>query len=127
MKKTMKRFITLLLFALMVLAQQAQKQISYIKPDGAWYMVYGEKGKKISTVSKQTVGEIVGWGTDFFVSLDGNWYKIYDATGKKKQTLSKMTVGKVIAVSGNTFTSRDGSWIKIYDKTGKKISTHSAQ
>lgn len=123
----MKRIWILLLFASMVLAMQAQKQISYIKNDGAWYQVYDESGKKITTLSKQSVGEVVGWGSEFFVSLDGNWYKTYDATGKKISTLSKMQVGEVIGVSGNTFTSKDGYWIKIYDKTGKKIDTHSAQ
>jgi len=123
----MKRIWILLLFASMVLAMQAQKQISYIKNDGDWYQVYDESGKRITTVSKQTVGEIVGWGSDFFVSLDGSWYKTYDATGKKISTLSKMQVGEVIGVSGNTFTSKDGYWIKIFDKTGKKIDTRSAQ
>lgn len=124
----MKRFATLLLFALMVLVSQAQqKQISYIKQDGSWYQVYDENGKKITTLSKSSIGEIKGCGTDFFVSLDGDWYKIYDSTGKKINTLSKASVGEVIAVSGNTFTSKDGGWIKIYDKTGKKIDTRSAQ
>ena len=124
----MKRFVTLLSFALMVLGMQAQqKQISYIKQDGSWYQVYDENGKKITTLSKSSVGEIKGWGTDFFVSLDGDWYKIYDSTGKKINTLSKASVGEVIGVSGNTFTSKDGGWIKIYDKKGKKIETHSAQ
>lgn len=122
----MKRFVTLLLFALMALGMQAQN-ISYIKQDGSWYMVYDESGKKTATLSKSSVGEIKGWGTDFFVSLDGSWYKIYDATGKKINTLSKMSVGEVIGVSGKTFTSKDGGWIKIYDKTGKKIDTHSTQ
>ncbi len=120
----MKRTIITIVLSIIVLGIQAQqRQISYIKNDGAWYMVYDESGKKICTVSKSTVGEIVGWGNDFFVSLDGSWYKIYDSNGKKITTLSKMSVGKVIAVSGNTFTSEDGAWIKIYDKKGKKIDT----
>ena len=123
----MKRIMTLLLFALMALGMQAQKQISYIKQDGSWYHVYDESGKKITTVSKSSVGEIKGWGTDFFVSLDGSWYKIYDSNGKKISTLSKSSVGDVIGVSGNTFTSKDGGWIKIYDKTGKKIDTRSSK
>ena len=123
----MKRILTLLLFVFVVLGSQAQKRISYIKNDGAWYQVYDESGKKITTVAKQTVGEVKGWGSDFFVTLDGSWYKIYDATGKKINTLSKMSVGEVIGVSGNTFTSKDGNWIKIYDKTGKKIDTRPAQ
>ncbi len=122
----MKKIIITILFSVTVLSIQAQqKQISYIKNDGSWYMIYDEQGKKMSTISKSTVGEVVGWGIDFFVSLDGSWYKIYDSSGKKINTLSKMSVGKVVAVSGNTFTSEDGGFLKTYDKTGKKINTRS--
>lgn len=118
----MKRKILLLLMivtSVCVLAQQ--KSISYIKNDGSWYIVYDENGKKITAVSKMTVGKIIGWGTDFFVSVDGDWYKVYDKQGKKITTLNKLTVGVVISVSSNTFTSRDGSWIKTYNKYGKKL------
>jgi hypothetical protein len=122
----MKRIVTMMLLMLSAIGMQAQKQISYIKDDGAWYQVYDESGKKVTTLSKQTVGEVVGWGSDFFVTVAGAWVKTYDIKGKKICTLSKQSVGEVIGVSGNTFTSRDGSWIKIYDKTGKKISTRAA-
>jgi hypothetical protein len=122
----MRRTLAILILVLTAIGMQAQRQISYIKADGAWYQVYDESGKKVTTVSKQTVGEVVGWGSDFFVSVDRAWVKTFDITGKKICTLSKQTVGEVIGVSGNTFTSRDGNWIKIYDKTGKKISTKSA-
>ncbi len=122
----MSKQITLLLIMLFTTMTVQQKAISYIKNDGSWYMVYDEQGKKITTVSKSTVGEIVGWGADFFVSRDGSWYKVYDSKGKKITTLSKQTVGEVISVSSTTFTSRDGAWIKIYDKSGRKIATKSA-
>ena len=122
----MRRTLAILILVLTAIGIQAQRQISYIKADGAWYQVYDESGKKVTTVSKQTVGEVVGWGSDFFVSVDRAWVKTFDITGKKICTLSKQTVGEVIGVSGNTFTSRDRNWIKIYDKTGKKISTKSA-
>ena len=122
----MKRIVPIMLLMLTAIGMQAQRQISYIKADGAWYQVYDESGKKVTTLSKQTVGEVVGWGSDFFVAVDGAWVKTYDIKGKKICTLSKQSVGEVIGVSGNTFTSRDGSWIKIYDKTGKKISTRTA-
>ena len=121
----MKRIVTIMLLMLTAIGMQAQKQISYIKADGAWYQVYDESGKKVTTISKQTVGEVVGWGSDFFVAVDGAWVKTYDIKGKKICTLSKQSVGEVIGVSGNTFTSRDENWIKIYDKTGKKINTRS--
>lgn len=122
----MKRLFFVVFSLLMSLSIQAQqKQISYIKNDGAWYMVYDESGKKISTVSKSTIGELVGWGLDFFVSFDGSWYKIYDLNGRKINTLSKSTVGKVIAVSGSTFISEDGGWIKTYNRNGKLRNTKS--
>ena len=122
----MKRLLFVISILLMSLGIQAQqKQISYIKNDGSWYMVYDEQGKKITTVSKSSVGEVVGWGSDFFVTRDGSWYKIIDMNGKRINTLSKSSVGKVVAVSGNTFTSEDGSFLKTYDKTGKKIYTRS--
>lgn len=124
MERYMTTFFLFLFAAVTMFAQQ--KTISYIKNDGSWYMVYDESGKKITTVSRSTVGDIVGWGTDFFVSRDGAWYKIYDAQGKKITTLSQQTVGEVVAVSSTTFTSRDGGWLKIYDKYGKRLSTHSA-
>lgn len=121
----MKRIVMIMMLMLTAVGMQAQRQISYIKSDGAWYHVYDENGKKVTTLSRSTVGDVVGWGSDFFVTEDGGWVKIYDINGKKICTLSKSSVGKVIGVSGNTFTSRDGGWIKIYDKNGRKISTHS--
>ncbi len=123
-----KRVFYLFLLAVFTLNIQAQqKSISYIKNDGSWYLVYDESGKKITTVSKSAIGEILGWGIDFFVSLDGSWYKVYDSKGKKITTLSKQSVGDVVAVSSTTFTSRDGAWLKTYDKHGKKLSTRSAR
>jgi len=123
----MKRILIFIvaLFTSFSMAAQ-QKTISYIKNDGAWYKVYDEQGKQITTMSKSAVGEVVGWGADFFVTLDGAWYKVYDQNGKKITTLSKQSVGTVISVSSTTFTSRDGAWLKIYDKHGKKIATNSA-
>ncbi len=123
-----KRLLYLFLLAVFSLNIQAQqKSISYIKNDGSWYLVYDESGKKITTLSKSAVGEIIGWGIDFFVSLDGSWYKVYDSKGKKITTLSKQSVGDVMAVSSTTFTSLDGAWLKTYDKYGKKINTRSAR
>jgi hypothetical protein len=117
-----KKIILLMLMALFSMFANAQ-QISYIKADGAWYQVYDEAGKKVTTLSKSSIGEVVGWGSDFFVAVDGAWVKTYDINGKKICTLSKQTVGEVIGVSGSTFTCREGRWIKIYDKKGKKINT----
>ena len=117
-----KKIILLMLMALFSMFANAQ-QISYIK---TWYQVYDESGKKVTTVSKLSVGKVVGWGSDFFVAVDGAWVKTYDINGKKICTLSKQTVGEVICVSGNTFTSRQSAWIYIWNKEGKKLQTRSA-
>ena len=96
----MKKIIITILLSVTVLSLQAQqRQISYIKDDGGYYLVYDENGKKISAVSKMTIGEVVGWGIDFFVSLDGSWYKIYDSSGKK-EIISR---AKIISTTGRAF------------------------
>ena len=63
-----KKIILLMLTALFSMFANAQ-QISYIKADGAWYQVYDEAGKKVTTLSKSSIGEVVGWGSDFFVAV----------------------------------------------------------
>jgi len=51
----------------LTLAIQAQRQqISYIEETKNWYYVYDEKGKKICGLSRSSVGELKGWGSDFF-------------------------------------------------------------
>lgn len=89
-----KKIILLMLTALFSMFANAQ-QISYIKADGAWYQVYDEAGKKVTTLSKNSIGEVVGWGSDFFVAVDGAWVKTYDINGKrleqgKEQLLSDL-------------------------------------
>ena len=83
----MKRLVTIIMLLLMAVGMQAQKQISYIKADGAWYQVYDESGKKICTLSKQTVGEVISASGGTFTCRDGSWIKIYDKNGKKINTL----------------------------------------
>ena len=84
----MRRTLAILILVLTAIGMQAQRQISYIKTTGAWYQVYDESGKKVTTVSKQTVGEVIGVSGNTFTSRDGNWIKIYDKTGKKISTKS---------------------------------------
>jgi hypothetical protein len=44
---------------------------------------YDINGKKICTLSKQTVGEVIGVSGNTFTSREGRWIKIYDKKGKK--------------------------------------------
>ena len=34
-----------------------------------WYYVYDEAGKKIGGLSRSSVGDLKGWGSDFFVII----------------------------------------------------------
>ena len=56
----MKKLFTALLLMLAMSARAQQKQISYVKADGAWVKTYDISGKKICTLSEQSVGEVIG-------------------------------------------------------------------
>ena len=118
----MKKVFTIL-FIIVALAAQAQRQqISYIEETKNWYYVYDEQGKRIGGLSRSNVGELKGWGSDFFVAKRHSYYFICDAKGKTLKTMSVTNVGDIIGVSNNTITSRKGSWIFTWNKEGKKIS-----
>jgi hypothetical protein len=64
---------------MVVLAAQAQsqsQQISYIEETKNWYYVYDEQGKRIGGLSRSSVGELKGWGSDFFVAKHHSFYYI---------------------------------------------------
>ena len=119
----MKKLFTtlLLLMALTVQAQRLQK-ISYIEETKNWYYVYDEAGKKIGGLSRGSIGELKGWGTDFLVAKYYSFYRIYDAKGKVLKVMNVSDVGEIVGVSNNTITSQKGSWIFTWNKEGKKIS-----
>jgi hypothetical protein len=99
----------------------AYPQISYIEETKNWYYVYDEKGKRICGLSRGSVGELKGWGSDFFVAKRYSYYHICDAKGRTLKTMNVSDVGEIVGVSNNTITSRKGSWIFIWSKEGKKI------
>lgn len=117
----MRQLFTLL-FLILALAAKAQ-QISYIEETRSWYHVYDDKGKKIGGLSRGSIGELKGWGTDFLVAKYYSFYRIYDAKGKVLKAMNVSDVGEIVGVSGNTITSRKGSWIFTWNKEGKKISS----
>lgn len=120
----------LFLFVLMMMAttiQAQQKEISYIETTKNWYYIYDENGKKIKTIYRNGIGDIKGWGKDFFVTKRGAYYLICNAEGKTLKTLGAQSVGEVVSVSSSTFTSRLGVWIYTWNKEGKKINTRAAK
>jgi hypothetical protein len=123
----MKKLFTTLLFLLALTVQaQRQQKISYIEETKNWYYVYDEQGKKIGGLSRSSVGELKGWGADFFVAKRHSFYFICDAKGKTLKTMNVSDVGEIFGVTNTTITSRKGSWIFTWNKEGKKISARSA-
>ena len=122
----MKKLFTIMLLLVALTTQAQQKEISYIETTKNWYYIYDESGKKIKTLYRNGIGEIKGWGKDFFVTKRGPYYLICDANGNTLKTLGVQTVGEVVSVSGNTFTSRLGPWLYLWNKEGKKIQTRGA-
>lgn len=121
----MKKYLIIAAFLLAIPSLKAE-QISDVENNGSWVYIYDSNGKKYKTLSASTVGTVVGFSSNFFVSENGSWIYLWDADGKKYHTMSKSTVGTVIGVAGNTFTSRNGNWIYTWDKDGKKINTRYA-
>lgn len=121
----MKRGLLLFAFLCAVVSMQAQKEISYIETTKNWYYIYDESGKKIGGLSRSSVGDLKGWGSDFFVAKYYSFYRIYDAKGKVLKAMNASDVGEIVGVSGNTITSRKGNWIFTWNKEGKKISARS--
>lgn len=122
----MRQLFTILMFLLAVGVQAQRQQISYIEETRNWYYVYDENGKRIGGLSRSSVGELKGWGSDFLVAKYYSYYRIYDAKGKVLKAMNVSDVGEIVGVSGNTITSRRGSWIFTWNKEGKKISSRTA-
>ena len=120
------RILLIILMTLLAVGVQAQRQqISHIEETKNWYYVYDEAGKKIGGLSRSSVGDMKGWGSDFFVAKYYSFYRIYDAKGKVLKAMNVSDVGENVGVSGNTITSRKGSWIFTWNKDGKKLSARS--
>ena len=123
----MKRTVFSLLILMLTMAARAQRQqISYIEETKNWYYVYDEQGKRIGGLSRSSIGELKGWGNDFFVAKRYSYYYICDAKGKTLKTMNVSDVGEIVGVTNTTITSRKGSWIFTWNKEGKKISASSA-
>ena len=114
----MRRLLIILMTLLAVGVYAQRQQISHIEETKNWYYVYDEAGKKIGGLSRSSVGDMKGWGSDSF-------YRIYDAKGKVLKAMNVSDVGEIVGVSGNTITSRKGSWIFTWSKDGKKLSARS--
>ena len=121
----MKRLFIILFLMLEMTVQAQSLQISYIEETKNWYYVYDEQGKRIGGLSRSSVGDIKGWGSDFFVAKRYSYFRICDAKGKTLKTMNVADVGEIVGVTNSTITSRKGSWIFVWSREGKKISARS--
>ena len=121
----MKKIVLIIFLTMFGLSSKAEL-ISNVETNGSFVYIYNSKGQKYKTLSSSTVGTVVGFSSNFFVSQNGSWIYLWDSDGKKIKTLYKSTVGDVIGVAGDTFTSKNGNWVYTWDKDGKKINTRYA-
>ncbi|MBP5393546.1 MAG: hypothetical protein J6Y59_07000 [Bacteroidaceae bacterium] len=121
-----KERIILALLALLFAGIAAAQEIAYIESDRNWHRLYDAKGKKIGGFARSSVGEVVGWGSTFFVGKNTGFYRIYDVKGRVTASQSISNVGEVLSVSAGTITSRKGNWILIWDDKFKKIGSRPA-
>ena len=120
------RRIILALLAILFVGNTFAQEISYIESDKNWHRLYDASGKQIKGFARSSIGEVVGWGSTFFVGKNTGFYRIYDVKGRVIASQSISNVGEVLSVSGSTITSRKGNWILIWDKNFKKINSRPA-
>ena len=92
----MRRWLVTLMTLLAIGTYAQRQQISYIEETKYWYYVYDEQGKKIGGLSRSSVGELKGWGSDFFVAKRYSYYHICDAKGKTLKTMNVSDVGEIL-------------------------------
>ena len=99
--------------------------ISIIERHGSWYEIYDDRGKRQKTVP-ESIGMMLGWGSQFFIVHKGSWYDLYNEFGRKTKSIPE-SVGMFVSITGDTFVVRKGSWLDTYDMFGKKINSRPAR
>ena len=61
----------------------------FILEGSSWYYIYDDKGNRISSVSKSSVGRIINVVGDTFVSEGNSWIYVYNSRGHRISTRSK--------------------------------------
>jgi len=119
-----KKLFFLVFFLYLIFFANAQT-IGNIEKRDVWYNIYNEQGKKIKTV-QSNIGELVGFGAQFFIVKHDVWYYLYDQNAKKHKTL-QANIGEIVSVESNSFVVKKDVWLHIYNSQGKKISTRQAR
>ena len=121
----MMKVLTTMLLAFL-LAGGAHR-ISTIESKGPWIYLYVESGYRYKSLLVSNVGEVVGYGSTFFVSRKDFYIYLYDAEGNRYKSLLVSNVGEVVAVTDNSFSTRKDFLIYTWDKKGNKIGSRRAK
>lgn len=114
--------LALMFFSTSLLVAQ---EISDVRHEGSWIVVYDSQGEKVSSMSDAFNKEVVGITGSFFVTDDGSMITTYDA--KCSRLGSMFSSGKkVIGASGSTFTVEENSFIHTYDSKCSRVSSFAA-
>lgn len=114
--------LSLLLFSTSLLFAQ---EISDVRNEGSWIVVYDSEGEKVSSMSDAFDNKVVAVSGSFFVTDDGSMIRTFDA--KCSRLGSMFSSGKkVISAAGSTFTVDDNGWIRTYDSKCNRLSSSSA-
>lgn len=82
----MMKYLAIAVLSLAILV--GSHQISRVERDRSLVCMYNESGKKYQTLSANSVGDVLGCSSTFFVSRNGNWIYTWDKNGKGLNTRS---------------------------------------
>lgn len=82
----MMKYLAIAVLSLAILA--GSHHISRVECDGSWVYMNNESGKKYQTLSANSVGDVLGYSSTFFVSRNGNRIYTWDKNGKRLNTRS---------------------------------------
>ena len=80
------KYFAMALLGLMLAA--GVHRISNVERSGSWVYMYDEHGNKYKTLSANSVGEVLGFSSTFFVSRSSSWIYTWDYNGKRINTRS---------------------------------------
>jgi ribosomal protein L24E len=114
---------TRLLLALLFLSSSLfAQEISDVRNESGWIVVYDSEGDRVSSMSDAFDNKVVAVTGSFFVTDDGSTIRTFDA--KCNRLGSMFSSGKkVVGAAGSTFTVDDNGWIRTYDSKCNRLSS----
>lgn len=92
--------------------------ISMIEHRGSCYYIFDERGKREPSVS-DSIGELLGWSDQFFITHKFSFYNTYDQRGKKIHSISD-SIGSFVSITADQFVVRKFNFLYTYDMWGRR-------